>query len=58
MNIETKLTEAQLALACYGSGKEATKENMAVMAFFNDAEFREKITRFYFDRAVAEAKAQ
>lgn len=50
--METKLTEAQLALACYSNNVPATKENMAMMAFFNDADFRQKITRFYFDRAV------
>ena len=52
--MQTKLTEAQLALACMGNGIEVNKSNMAYMAFFNDAEFRAKVTRFYFDRAIAQ----
>lgn len=48
----TKLTEAQLALGCMGNGLEVNRSNMALVAFFNDEEFRNKVTRFYFDRAV------
>lgn len=54
--MQTKLTEAQLALACMENGMAATKENMAVCAFMNDAEFRDQVTRFYFNRALSQVK--
>ena len=56
MDLQTKLTDSQLALACYESGLDASKENMAMAAFFNDADFREKVTRFYFNRAMSQVK--
>ena len=55
--INTKLTEQKLSEICRENGLEATRENMALAAFLNDADFRERITRFYFERALAEVAA-
>lgn len=55
--MNTKLTEQKLSEICRENGLEATRENMALAAFLNDADFRERITRFYFDRALAAVSA-
>lgn len=54
--MKIQLTEQKLNDLCEQNGVPATRENRVFMAFFNDAEFRESITRLMFERAVRTAK--
>ena len=47
---------AVLRESCEKNGLEPTKENMALVAFLNDADFRERVTRFYFDKAMRDVR--
>jgi len=49
--MKTKLNEKKLSQICKDNSIDSTKENMALAAFLNDADFREKVTMFYFERA-------
>ncbi len=52
----TKLTTEQLTKMCNEQGVRPTQSNLAYMAFFNDAEFREQVTNLMFERAIVAAQ--
>lgn len=54
--MKTKLSDQALREICEKKGLEPSKDNMALMAFLNDADFRERVTRFYFEKAMRDVR--
>ena len=56
--IETKITEGELRnqVVLLG-GNPDDRSQLCVVAFLVDSDFREKVTRFYFDRALERVAA-
>lgn len=56
--MKTKLSESYLRKACKEAGLEPTGANMALAAFLNDPAFRERVTRFYFEKSMRDLRSE
>lgn len=55
--MKTKLSRETLSAAAKANGLADTSENQLFMAFMNDPEFRENVTRFFFEKALRDVRA-
>lgn len=56
--MKTKLSQSYLRRSCKEAGLAPTGANMALAAFLNDQAFRERVTRFYFEKTMRELRGE